>query len=31
MAPSNLRGTQYGSNEGTIEAVKEYLGDILKG
>ena len=24
---SHLRGTQYGSNEGVIEAVKEYLGD----
>ena len=23
---SNLRGTQYGSNAGVIEAVKEYLG-----
>ena len=32
---SHLRGTQYGSNEGVIDAVKEYLGDqerpILKG
>ena len=33
---SHLRGTQYGSNEGVIEAVNEYLGDkektfILKG
>ena len=33
---SHLRGTQYGSNEGAIEAVNEYLGDqempsILKG
>ena len=24
---SNLRGTQYGSNEGVIEAVNEYLAD----
>ena len=24
---SNLRGTHYGSNEGVIEAVYEYLGD----
>ena len=24
---SHLRGTQYGSNEGVIQAVKEYLGD----
>ena len=24
---SHLRGTQFGSNEGVIEAVKEYLGD----
>ena len=24
---SHLRGTQYGSNEGVIEAVNEYLGD----
>ena len=24
---SHLRGTQYGSNEGIIEAVNEYLGD----
>ena len=24
---SHLRGTQYGSNEGAIEAVNEYLGD----
>ena len=36
MAPSDfsscthLRGTQYGSNEGFIEAVNEYLGDPEK-
>ena len=24
---SHLRGTQYGSNEGVIEALNEYLGD----
>ena len=33
---SHLRGTQYGSNEGVIEAVNEFLGDqerpsMLKG
>ena len=27
---SHLRGTQYGSNEGVIEAVNEYLGDQEK-
>ena len=27
---SHLRGTQYGSNEGVIEAVNEYLGDLEK-
>ena len=27
---SNLRGTQYGSNEDVIEAVNEYLGDQEK-
>ena len=27
---SHLSGTQYGSNEGIIEAVKEYLGDQEK-
>ena len=27
---SNLRGTQYGSNEGVIEAVNEYLRDQEK-
>ena len=27
---SHLRGTQYGRNEGVIEAVNEYLGDQLK-
>ena len=27
---SHLRGTQYGSNEGVIEAVNEYLGDREK-
>ena len=27
---SHLRGTQYGSNEGVIEAVNEYLGDQKK-
>ena len=27
---SHLRGTQYGSNEGDIEAVNEYLGDQEK-
>ena len=27
---SHLRGTQYGSNEGVIEAVNEYLGDQQK-
>ena len=27
---SNLRGTQFGSNEGVIEAVNEYLGDQEK-
>ena len=27
---SNRRGTQYGSNEGFIEAVNEYLGDQEK-
>ena len=28
---SHLRGTQYGSNFGVKEAVKEYLGDQEKG
>ena len=27
---SHLHGTQYGSNEGTIEAVNEYLGEQEK-
>ena len=27
---SHLRGTQYGSDEGVIEAVNEYLGDQEK-
>ena len=27
---SHLRGTQYGSNEGVIEGVNEYLGDHEK-
>ena len=27
---SHLHGTQYGSNEGVIEAVNEYLGDQEK-
>ena len=27
---SHFRGTQYGSNEGVIEAVNEYLGDQEK-
>ena len=27
---SHLRGTQYGSNEGVIEAINKYLGDQEK-
>ena len=27
---SHLHGTQYGSNEGVIEAVNEYLGALMK-
>ena len=30
VCSQNLRGTQFGSNEGAIEAVNEYLGDQEK-